>query len=204
MVTILTGSLILSLLHAIIPNHWLPIIAIGRKNAWSLAYTTRITFLAGLSHALSTVLFGIILGLIGLKLSGAIAHFTHIVAPIIVILLGIFFIYQHHHHQHFHLNQGQDGSVGKNKIILSLLIAMFFSPCIEVEGYFLLAGAYGIGFVFLIALLYILVTVSGMVIWVRFAYSGVLKINWHSIEHNAGIITGITLIITGIVSFYIH
>ncbi len=202
MVTILTGSLILSLLHAIIPNHWLPVIAIGRKNGWSLAYTTRITLLAGFSHALSTVFLGMVLGVIGLKLSGTIAHFTHMVAPILVIMLGIFFIYQHYHHQHFHLNESRP--ITESRIILSLLIAMFFSPCIEVEGYFLLAGSYGIGFVLLIALLYTLVSVSGMVIWVRFAYAGLEKINWHKIEHNAGIITGLTLIVTGIISFYIH
>ena len=31
MFSIITGSIILSLLHATIPNHWLPVIAIGRK-----------------------------------------------------------------------------------------------------------------------------------------------------------------------------
>jgi hypothetical protein len=43
-----------------------------------------------------------------------------------------------------------------------------------------------------------------MVLLVRFAYLGILKLNWHSLEHNAGIITGITLVATGILAFFIH
>jgi hypothetical protein len=43
-----------------------------------------------------------------------------------------------------------------------------------------------------------------MVTLVRFAYMGVLKLNWHTLEHNAGIITGVTLVGTGILAFFIH
>ncbi|MDJ1471575.1 MULTISPECIES: hypothetical protein [Xanthocytophaga] len=202
MITILTGSLVLSLLHALIPNHWLPVIAIGRKEGWTLSYTTRITFIAGLSHAVSTVLLGWVLGLIGFQLSETVNQFTHIVAPVILVLLGIFFIYQHHHHKHFHIDA--PGRQNKRKIILSLVVAMFFSPCLEIEGYFLMAGSYGTGFLVLLTFVYMVVTILGMISWVRVAYSGILKINWHKIEHNAGIITGVTLILTGIISFYVH
>jgi hypothetical protein len=36
MYSIIIGSLIISLLHAVIPNHWLPVIAIGKKEKWTL------------------------------------------------------------------------------------------------------------------------------------------------------------------------
>jgi hypothetical protein len=67
-----------------------------------------------------------------------------------------------------------------------------------------MAGARGLWLVSLIALLYTVVTVGGMVIWVSITYRGLLKLNWHTLEHNAGIITGITLVLTGILSFFIH
>ncbi len=86
---------------------------------------------------------------------------------------------------------------------MALVIAMFLSPCMEIEAYFLLAGTKGIWAVLLIAGLYLLISVSGMVLWVRLAYKGLLKLNWHSLEHNAGIITGWTLVITGILSSFI-
>lgn len=203
MTSLLIGSLLISLLHAVIPNHWLPVLAIGRKENWSLREITNVTFVSGLAHALSTILIGIFLGVLGLKLAGKIEYFTHFIAPGILVLLGAFFIYQHHRHKHFHLHQTPNPALPKNKIILALVVAMFLSPCMEIEAYFLLAGTKGIWAVLTIAALYLVITVSGMVIWVRLAYNGILKLNWHTLEHNSGIITGWTLVITGIISFFI-
>ena len=65
MITLITGSLILSVLHALIPNHWLPVLGISKKENWSLRQTTSITFISGLAHALSTVFIGVIIGVVG-------------------------------------------------------------------------------------------------------------------------------------------
>jgi nickel/cobalt exporter len=202
-VSIILGSLVLSVLHALIPNHWLPVLAIGRKENWSIAQITSVTLISGLSHAVSTVIIGVAIGLLGVQLADKISGFTHVVAPIILIGLGLFYIYQHHRHKHFHLH-AEVKPRAKNKIIVSLVVAMFFSPCLEIEAYFLMAGAQGWTLIALLAILYTVITVFGMVIWVRIAFKGLSKLNWHSLEHNTGIITGLTLIATGIVSFFIH
>lgn len=203
MITLITGSLVLSILHAVIPNHWLPVLAIGQKEKWDLSETTRVTFIAGLSHAASTVLIGILLALIGAKLAVVVESFTGIIAPGLLVALGIFYIYQHSRHHHFHLH-GNPEQVSKNRLIFSLASAMFFSPCFEIEPYFLVAGAEGLWFVAVLVTLYTAVTVSGMVIWVRLAHRGLLKMNWHSLEHNAGIITGVTLVLSGILTFILR
>lgn len=80
---------------------------------------------------------------------------------------------------------------------------MFLSPCIEIEAYFLLAGSHGWYMVAGIAALYAVITVAGMLTWVRVVYRGLLKLNWHAWEHYAGIITGLILVVTGIVTFFI-
>jgi putative Mn2+ efflux pump MntP len=203
MVSILTGSIIISLLHALIPNHWLPVLAIGKKDNWSLNEISRVTLVTGLAHALSTIVIGIILGMLGSTLAGQIKYFTHFFAPAMLVILGLFFIYQHHRHNHFHLHHTPRASLPKTKIIMTLVIAMFLSPCMEIEAYFLLAGAYGWWAVMSISVLYLIISVSGMVIWVRLAYKGILKLNWHTLEHKSGIITGWTLVGTGIISFFI-
>jgi nickel/cobalt transporter (NicO) family protein len=204
MIQILTGSILISLLHAVIPNHWLPVLAIGRKEGWSLAETTRITFIAGLSHVISTVLIGILLGLIGEELADHLDSFTHVIAPAILILLGFFFIRQHYKHHHFQVDKEKIEKKTKRSIITALVIAMFLSPCMEIEAYFLLAGTKGWQVMALIAIMYSVITIAGMLIWVRIVYKGLLKLNWHKWEHNAGIITGLTLIITGIITFFIQ
>jgi nickel/cobalt transporter (NicO) family protein len=204
MIQILTGSIIISLLHAVIPSHWLPILAIGRKEQWSLTETINVTFLSGLAHVLSTVIIGILLGIIGAELSEAIKQFTRVIAPSVLVLLGFYFVRQHYRHHHFHVDNKKVSGRPKSKIIFTLIIAMFLSPCMEIEAYFLLAGAQGRWVMVGIALLYSVITLAGMLLWVRVAYTGLLKAKWHSLEHNAGIITGVTLIITGGISFFIQ
>lgn len=204
MYSILTGSIIISLLHAIIPNHWLPVVAIGRKEGWSLAETSRITFIAGLSHVISTVIIGILIGLIGKELSDHLNHFTHIIAPSVLILLGLFFIQQHYRHHHFHLDKKRIEKKTKRSIITALVITMFLSPCMEIEAYFMLAGVKGWYIMALIAAMYATISLGGMVIWVQIVYKGLLKLNWHKWEHNAGIVTGLTLVVTGIITYFIQ
>ena len=203
MFSIVAGSLIISLLHAVIPNHWLPVIAIGRKEKWTVNEVSRVTIICALAHGFSTILIGAVVSLLGSKLDNSLEYFTSIIAPVILVLLGLLFIYRHHRHKHFHI----DASVAKKSkaaIITTLVIAMFLSPCMEIEAYFLLAGTHGASLFWLIALLYLVITTTGMLLLVRFAYIGLLKLNWHSLEHNAGIITGVTLVATGVLTFFIH
>jgi len=86
---------------------------------------------------------------------------------------------------------------------MALVVAMFLSPCLEIEAYFLLAGTKGWWAVLLIAALYLVISITGMIVWVRLTYTGILKFNWHALEHKAGIITGWTLIATGFISFFL-
>ncbi|HNR17596.1 MAG TPA: hypothetical protein PKM40_00465 [Bacteroidia bacterium] len=204
MVSVLIGSFLISLLHAVIPNHWLPVLAIGRKEGWSLSETTRITFIAGMSHVISTVVIGVLLALIGSELATHIEDFTRIIGPSILVLIGLYFVRQHYTHHHFHLEKKQIEKKSKSAVILALVVAMFLSPCMEIEAYFLLARSKGWYFMALIAGLYALITIAGMLIWIRIAYKGLIKLNWHKWEHNAGIITGLVLICTGIISFFIN
>ena len=203
MVSIISGALLISLLHAIIPNHWLPVIAIGRKENWSLQEVTFVTFKCAMAHGVSTILIGILLAFVGDKLDERVMHFTNIIAPAILIAIGLIFIYRHHIHKHFHIDDELKKKKSKSAIIAALVIAMFFSPCMEIEAYFLLAGTKEIWLIWFIAAMYLLITTVGMLLLVRFAYKGLLKLNWHALEHNAGIITGFTLVATGILSFFI-
>jgi nickel/cobalt exporter len=203
MYSILTGSFILSVLHAAIPNHWLPVIAIGRKEKWTATEVLQVTIAAALAHGLSTILIGLLLGFLGQAMAQRISHFTHLAAPVIFIVLGLFFIYRHHRHRYFQLSDVPQKMYSKKRIVITLVLAMFFSPCMEIEAYFLMAGTQSKWLVAVIAVMYIIITTVGMALLVSLAYKGLLKLNWHALEHNAGIVTGITLIITGILSFFI-
>ena len=200
MSTLLIGSLLLSFFHALIPSHWLPVLAIGRQEGWSARKTLWITVLTGLAHVLSTVFVGLALAALGGVLAHSLEAFTHLLAPVLLGVLGIFYLYQHYRHHHFHLHR-QSTRWG---VIGTLAAAMFLSPCLEIEGYFLAAGQYGLGFVALMALLYGLVTIAGMLVWVYLALHGLKRLDWHAWEHSAGLITGITLIVSGLALLWVE
>lgn len=193
----------MSLLHAIIPNHWIPILAIGRKEGWTLSEILNVTVLCGLAHVASTLLIGWGLAVFGWELSQKFETATRFVPPAVLIAIGMVFIYRHHLHKHFHVAEQPHRST-RTQMVASLTLAMFFSPCLEIEAYFLAMGTKSIGWTLLLSLLYFIITLAGMVTWVWIAYRSAAKFNWHRLEHNAGIITGATLIATGLISFVVR
>src|SRR3546814_9945108 len=96
----------------------------------------QVTLISAFAHAISTVILGVVLSLLGAEMAVHIDEFTHLIAPSILIALGLIFIYRHHRHKHFHINKTLDRQRSKSRIILILTTAMFLSPCIEIEGYF--------------------------------------------------------------------
>src|SRR5690606_17708346 len=133
MTSIMLSGLLLSLLHAIIPNHWIPMVTLSRKQQWSLSKTLHITLLAGGAHVLSTVLIGIIISILSFNMSHEFEEWTRWISPALLVALGIYFIYQHYHHHHFHIKPEHNGKSIRYQIKI-IILAMFFSPCLEIEA----------------------------------------------------------------------
>lgn len=201
---IIFGTIMISVLHAIIPSHWLPILSISKSRKWNKRETLRVTFLAGLAHVCSTIVLGLFISYFGAQLKVFLEDFLKIILPISLILFGIYFLYRHHTHHHFHIDAQKLNEKNDNDyaIIFSIMGIMFFSPCLEIVPYFLMAGANGIPSVILLSIIFLAVSISGMLLWMFLVYEGTKKMNWHFIEHNAGLITGIILILTGVLSYY--
>ncbi|HOJ90702.1 MAG TPA: hypothetical protein PK622_13570 [Saprospiraceae bacterium] len=201
---IIFGTIMISVLHAIIPSHWLPILSISKSRKWTKRETLRVTFLAGLAHVCSTIVLGLFISYFGAQLKLFLEDFLKIALPISLILFGIYFLYRHHTHHHFHIDAQKLNEKNDNDyaIIFSIMGIMFFSPCLEIVPYFLMAGANGIPSVILLSIIFLAVSISGMLLWMFLVYEGTKKMNWHFIEHNAGLITGIILILTGVLSYY--
>lgn len=203
MEAIIVGTILLSLLHAIIPTHWLPVLTVGQTLRWDLAQVTRMTFVAALAHVISTISIGIILSMLGWHFSEQYKGFIPYVAPVILIVMGILIIGIDFHRLHFRHKPEEAILKTKNGMILGLVAVMFFSPCLEIEGYFLVAGGQGWRMIALLSALYGVITVTCMVIWVRLMFRGFLRMNWEKLEFNSGIITGMILVATGMIIFVI-
>lgn len=196
------SALAISILHAILPNHWLPVVALSKQLGWNDFKTAGITMLAALTHSLSTVIIGIILAYGGMTLDGILPYFKYVSAGIL-IALGILFVWRHQHHMHFHLkNVKVDANTSVGYIIGSLLVAMFLSPCLEVGALFLVAGSAGMNVTIMLAIIYTVTSALGMTLFAWAALQGLKKIDWHKLEHNSGLISGIILILTGVMFLF--
>jgi hypothetical protein len=196
--------LAISILHAILPNHWLPVVAIGRQLGWDGGKTASVTMLAAMAHSMSTVLIGIALAMGGMTLGGILPYFKFIAAAIL-IGLGCLFVWRHQHHKHFHLKELQVTQETNMGVILgSLMLAMFLSPCLEVGALFLVAGTKGMALTLLIAGMYTVTSAMGMTLFAWLAFHGLKKMDWHKLEHNSGLVSGIILIFTGVFFLFSH
>lgn len=211
---IIIGAFLLSIVHASIPNHWIPLVALSKAEKWNEKLTLGITAIAGFAHTLSTIIIGIIVGFFGYELSGSYSFIVGVIAPSILILLGIIYLIlsirdnKHHHHHHTHEINIDDVNLPLAKktttaIILTLTISMFFSPCLEIEAYFFVASKLGWEGIITVSVIYTVITIAGMLLLVWLGMKGVKKIKFHFLEHHEKTITGILLIVLGIAGYFI-
>lgn len=205
MFTVIAGTVLLALVHALIPNHWLPLVAVARAENWKPKEVTMITFFAALAHVTGTIILGVILGIIGKELEAKYGNTIYVASAVLLIVFGlIYFTVNLPHHHHSGQKDITAYKRSKRKWIAIFIIMMFLSPCLEVESLFLSAGAYGMGIVGLMSILYGIVSISGILILVTLGYRGINLLPGHFIEHNEKRISGAVLIIVGIVSFFLH
>ena len=185
-------------------------IAIGKAESWTTRQTITATIIAGFAHTLSTVIVGVIVGFAGYRLSQSYENLISLVAPLVLIAIGIIYIIidyirLHHHH---HINQNEINRPKKNKsritLLASLSIAMFFSPCIELEAYFFQAGTQGWKGIILVSIIYTFTTVFFMSVLVYLGTRGIDRLKWHFLEYHEKRVTGLVLIALGLLAFFVR
>ncbi len=205
MFTIIAGTILLAMVHALIPNHWLPLVAVARAEKWKLRDVTSITFISAMAHVLGTVVLGIVLGLIGKELQEKYGGTIRMASSVVLIVFGL--VYYTVNLPHHHPSSQKDVvqyKRSKRKWILIFIFMMFLSPCLEVESLFLSAGAYGMGLVTLLSFIYAVISISGIMLLVNLGTKGVDLLSAQFIEHNEKRISGVVLIAVGIVSFFLY
>lgn len=205
MYSIITGTILLGIIHALIPNHWLPLVAIAKSEKWTKSELMMVASITASAHVLGTVILGVALGIVGAELAQEYDEYIHVIAPVLLILFGlIYFTVNLPHHHHATKEDVQQYKKSKLKWISIFATIMFLSPCLEVESLFLAAGAYGWDSILLLALVYALISITGIITLVTLAFKGIEFVNSQFIEHNEKRITGMVLIIVGIITFFIH
>lgn len=205
MISLLSGTLILAAIHALIPNHWLPLVAVAKAEKWQPKEVSSVTLLAAAAHVFGTVALGIVLGIIGKELKEEYGKTIEVAASILLIAFGlIYFTVNLPHHHHSSQDDVSAYKKSKKRWLWIFIGMMFLSPCLEVESLFLSAGSLGMTVVFTMAVLYAIVSITGIWFLVQLGMKGVNLLPAQFIEHNEKRISGIVLILVGIISFFLH
>lgn len=202
MVELLTGALVLSLLHALIPNHWAPVLAIARAEQWPLRRAMGVTLVAGMAHVLSTVALGVALGWLGWRLSARFEQVAGWTAPLLLIIVGLLYAFSRPGHTHPD-PRPISRRAPRRRVVLGLAATMFLAPCLEIQTFFLAAGTHGPAALALLMSLYLLVTVAAMCALVALAHRSLRTLNLEGLAQHERQLTGAVLVLVGLTSFFL-
>jgi hypothetical protein len=202
MLELFTGALLLSLLHATIPNHWAPVLAVARAEKWPLRRAVGVTAVAGLAHVLSTVGIGLALGLLGWQLSGRFARAAGWVGPGLLIGIGVLYAFSGRGHTHPDPSPVQLRR-SRRRVVLGLAATMFLAPCLEIQTFFLAAGTHGPAALAGLMGVYLLASVSAMCALVALAYRGLGRLRLDGLARHERRLTGAVLVLVGVAGFFV-
>lgn len=203
MIQLLTSTALLALVQALIPNHWLPLIALAKSEKWERSTLETTTSISACAHVLGTLLLGIPFGLAGAKLSHEYENYIHLTAPVFLISFGLIYFFVNRANQKNNEYNGKSSRSRKRWIIVFISM-MLLSPCIEMHDLFIGAARYGFDIVLLLALVYAVVSIAGIMLMVILGSRLLRFLKVAYVEKHQNEITALVLISVGVLSFFIH
>lgn len=203
MTQLLSGTILIALLHALIPNHWLPLVAVAKAEGWKNGSLLKVAFFSSIAHVLGTVLLGILLGKFSNEIAVRFETYVHWFGSVILILFGGYYFFSRHKHLAYEspVKHKKNSQLQWTFLFTTM---MFFSPCLEVQSLFISAGVYGMNYTLLMAGVYSLISITGIVILVILTFRGIKLMDIHYLENYEKQITGTVLVAVGVLTFFIH
>ena len=216
---LILAGLSVSLLHAILPNHWLPFVLAGRAQRWSMSRTLMMVAVAGGGHVLITTLLGILIVGMGLTLASYVEAWSTPLAAGVLVLFGLYYVVRHlrgggHNHahglvqqdcrahtdetDHTHRNEAGGRSPSSDTVAAASLIALLtFSPCEGFLPIYLTAWPYGWAAFAVLSAVLAFGTLSGMLILTGLTYAGVRRLELSWLERYESLVLGGVLMVLG-------
>lgn len=197
------GALLISLVHAFLPTHWLPFVLVGRARKWSRGRIMAVAAVAGMGHVLATIVLGFLVFLLGFKIAEYAGHSVHIISGLFLVGIGVLFCANHFLHHRHHAGPHEKEFVTDKAAILSLFGLLTFSPCEAILPVFLAAGTVGWKTVVPLLAIILVSTVGVMLSLVYFAAAGMERIKSKLLETCEYLIVGLILIVLGVLVVFV-
>ncbi len=195
-----------ALLHAAMPNHWMPFVLVGKAQGWSITRTLTITGTASLGHSVITCVIGFVVALMGAQISRYVESRIGYLTGIILIILGVAYLaLSRWHRVRPHTHEGHSTHYLSDKAAAASLFSMLcFSPCEAALPIFLAASAMSWGILLTMAIILTTSTLFGMIALTALAYRGMQGLKFESLERYEKELVGVILTFIGIMVFIFH
>jgi hypothetical protein len=203
--TLALAAITVGSLHALAPDHWVPIAAVSRARGWSLRRTGRVALLCGFGHVTVSALLGLIALVSGTAVVETFGARSASVAGILMIGFGVAYALwgaRHaigrrlHGHSHAHYDHVHDPSRTSTWTLFAIYCA---DPCIAVVPIVFAAAPLSVPATLAIVLVYELATVGTMVTLAVLARAGATAIRGRWVERYGDSAAGGLIVATGIV-----
>lgn len=93
LILIATAALV-AVTHTLIPDHWLPYVAMSRGKGWSTGKTMRVTAIGAAIHLVTTAIIGLLLGFVGIAAINVISDKADFIGGILLLAFGLYFTWK--------------------------------------------------------------------------------------------------------------
>jgi len=204
---LLAGLVVMSLIHAVLPTHWLSFVLVARAQKWSRSRMIRLVLFSGLGHVTTTTLVGLLAALFGKAAHGAIERLHTPLPAMILFAFGLYYIvvgWRKGGHRHCTHDHTDDPLRTDRLAVGALFLEMTLSPCETLIPVFFAAGFLPWSELILMAVVTSLLTllVVCTLAWIGFAGYSRIRMPW--LESNERILVGLLLAALGALTYLFH
>jgi len=191
-------------IHALAPDHWIPIAAVGRARGWSTGRTARVALLCGFGHVTVSVLLGLIGLVTGVAAVRGLGDHGAAISGVLLVGFGVAYalwglrrsaaqrLHGHHHDRYDHVHDPSAASVWTLLAIYSADACVAVIPILFAAAALPPAATVGIILAYEVATIG---TMVGMVVLAR-AGAGALRGRW--VDRWGDGMAGASIALTGI------
>jgi len=197
LISLITGAVTISILHALLPSHWLAFVLVGNAQGWHGSKIMKIALLAGSGHVTMTTILGLAAGTI----AGGIVSYMGYVGTYstggILILLGLIYVFLGIVHKNRH-NHSFKSERSDKATITSLILMLTLSPCEAIIPVFFVAGTFGWSILWVLSIFVALGTISSMLAIIYLTLAGYKRLPFTWLEKNEKAVIGTILLALGV------
>ena len=203
--TLAVAAATVGALHALAPDHWVPVAAVARARGWSARRTARVALVCGFGHVSVSAALGLIALLSGTAVVTALGARAGAISGVLLIGFGAAYALwgaRHwltrklHGHDHKHFDHVHDTGRASVWTLFAIYCA---DPCIAVVPIVFAAAPLSKLATLAIVIVYELSTMATMAALTLLAHAGASRVRWHWLEHYGDTAAGVLVVVTGIV-----